>query len=47
MHSLIPRLKGCLRQLAVPDADEYDETTYEEAADAVFDAAQSIADESR
>jgi len=45
-HNIL-RLKGCMRRLDVPDFSEYDETAYEEAADAMFDAAQGIADESR
>ena len=41
------RLRGALRRLDVPDALEFDEAEYAEAADAVFQAAQDIADESR
>ena len=44
---VLHRLQGCLRRLDVPDASEYDEADYAEAADAVFKAAQAIADMSR
>ncbi len=41
------RLRGALRRLDVPDALEFDEPEYADAADWVFQAAQDIADESR
>ena len=43
----LARLRGGLRRLNVRDPDDYDDEEYSEAANAVFEAAQLIARNSR